>query len=139
MTIVAGWCLQSQWKVQRSLESGGVVVYRTIDSSPQGAYDWVMHGSRMIRADEIVQCFEAAHSLIQGTLEARRRDDDFQGRPHLDYLEPRLEWTQGMPASVGSGRCSALHKIHAVFHSEPVLLFLESMCRNVEFDFQLCR
>ena len=38
---------------------GGVVLHGTIDSSPQGPYDFVMHGARQLTLDAVVQCFRS--------------------------------------------------------------------------------
>eukprot|EP00974_Lingulodinium_polyedra_P016174 1567249-Lingulodinium_polyedra.AAC.1 len=35
-----------------------------MDSSPQGSWDWLLHGCTMVHAQELAGCFEDAHALI---------------------------------------------------------------------------
>lgn len=113
LSLVIGRCVQQQHTVEEGLASGGWVVYRTVDASPQGGYDWVFHGSRILRADEITESFRLAQSLA-----LHRGNENFDQAPVVEKLEARIRWCQGMPVAVGSGRCTMVHKAHAVVHSE---------------------
>ena len=75
----------------------------------------MMHGSRTIRADEIVTCFRKRTALVRGLHGVAAAGFDEQAL--LRYLSERIRWEQGMPAAVGSGRASVLHKLRALCHS----------------------
>lgn len=115
LTVAIAFFLHRQRVLQSFLDQGECVVYRTVDSSPQGGFDWVMAGCRVLSAGTIRQCYQDAMTAI------RMRDvPDAQEQQHdiLSKLEPILRLHQSAPVAVGSGRCSMLHKLHAVAHSE---------------------
>ena len=109
---VMAYCYWFAQTIKETLLVTTYIVYRTVDASPQGGYDWVMHGWRAIRADRIIALFRLAHTLIRGA-----SDEEFDQEQVIGELEPDLRMVQGTPCAVASGRCSLLHKIHALVHS----------------------
>ena len=124
--------LQQEHKI--GLDEGGYVIHRTVDSSPQGGHDWVLHGYRCIRADKIVKLFRLAHEFI-----LRADEPGYDSSAVTAIFEAHLRMVQGMPCAVASGRCSLLHKLHAIVHS--TRLYCPSWLATVAFMSQtyFCR
>jgi hypothetical protein len=119
LSVIVGCCVVAQAEVQSGLDDGGFVVYRTIDSSPQGGYDWVMQGARCIKASEIATLFWDAQLLIESArAEQEQQVPDEAEQDIVERIRLKLRWVQGIPTAVGSGRCSMLHKLHAAMHAE---------------------
>ena len=91
--------------------AGGVVVYRMVDSSPQGGWDWFLHGSRTIPMEELGGAFADAMVLLS----AMAADTDKSSA--AKRLAALLPFRQGPPTAVGSGRASLRRKAHALCHS----------------------
>ena len=79
-------------------QPGGVVTWRTVDSSPQYGWDWVLNGMRLISAGSLEEAFADANALCSPAL------DDEDAARLLQKLVPLVQWRQGVPAAVGSGR-----------------------------------
>jgi hypothetical protein len=91
---------------------GGVIRFSTIDSSPQGGWDWVMHGSRTLSLESCAKAFQLAQDLHQAGL-SDKQEADIQ-----EELSTLLALCQGVPTAVGSGKSSLRRKVHAVIHSQ---------------------
>ena len=113
LTLTLGfYAWQAELMEALLLRPGGTVSWRTVDSSPKGGYDWVLHGHRTIALADIADALESAHVLCASEApEATQRE-------HARKLEQWLQLTQGAPVGVGSGEGSARRKIHAVVHSQ---------------------
>ena len=107
------YCLLEQ-DIYADFIKEGCVRYSTVDSSPQGPFDFVMHGSRTIAIKDMVGAFRDAHRLFH------RGDLGLDGHD-LQTIAARLETllhlSQGVPTAVGSGHQSLRRKVHAVAHS----------------------
>ena len=113
LAAIVGICVCQQAETEAGLMGAGCIVYRTIDSSPQGGYDWVLQGARYIKVNDIVSLFHDAQTLIHHSGE-----EDFNEQEIILRLAEKLRWTQLIPTAIGSGRCSAVHKLHAAVHAE---------------------
>ena len=91
---------------------GGAVSWRTVDGSPKGGWDWVLHGKRSMASEDLLPAFDAARALCDSATEVG------VSRAHARFLEPLLRLVQGAPVGVGSGKASVRRKVHAVVHSE---------------------
>jgi len=98
-------------------DPGGVVTWRQVDSSPQGGWDWVIHGRRLIAGRDVVHAYKCALDLIN----IAHQDDKAslpRARECATYLDSAMRLEQGAPTAVGSGKGSLRRKIRAVYHSE---------------------
>ena len=110
LTIHMGYCLLEQDLTKRMLEVG-CVRFITVDTSPQGPFDWVMHGARTIRTDQLIEAMDWANSMADPAL------DDAQRTEIAGKLAPLVAMVQGVPTGLGSGRASVARKMHALAHS----------------------
>ena len=110
LTIHMGYCVLESEITTRLLQQG-CVRYLTVDSSPQGHIDWVMHGTRTITNDLLVPAFHAANRMATTSLDEEER------KRIAKELAPMLQWVTGVPTGVGSGRQSVGRKAHALVHS----------------------
>ena len=96
LTAHMGFCL---WEQQRhgELLKNGCVRYGTVDSSPQGPQDWVLHGARSIELKDVVGAMITANKLCDETTTAEEKT------VLVAKLEPLLVISQGVPTAVGSG------------------------------------
>ena len=97
--------------------SGGVTRWGTLDSSPQGSFDWLLTGASTMCSCDLSACYRDANRLIalgQGPISDEACDE--QKIIHL-RLSPLLQIVQGVPTAVGSGRASVKYKIHSMCHS----------------------
>ena len=114
LSIHIAYCITQRRCHEKLLGSpGGALIYSTVDSSPQGGWDWVMHGHRAIAAEDLVACFRTATTMINGGADA---DEAFLARA-LPGLRDKLKLVQGSPTAVGSGKSSLRRKAHALLHA----------------------
>jgi hypothetical protein len=123
LTLHIGFC---QWvaSVHHELLSAaeGVVRWSTVDSSPQGGWDWLLSGSAVLRVSDCVVCFRDAQELI--ALGRGQLDNDETRAAQtfiVDRLSPRLCLTQGVPTGLGSGRSKLRHKVQALLHATKLM------------------
>ena len=113
LTLHMALCSLQQELHEEMLQSpGGVVTWRTVDSSPQFGWDWVLCGVRMVRAVDLQQAFFDANALCSDDV-----PDEEKARI-MANLAPMIQWRQGVPAAVGSGRSSLRRKVHAIAHAQ---------------------
>ena len=105
-----GFCLWEQGR-HGALVRDGCVRYGTVDSSPQGPQDWVLHGARTIAVKDLVDAMVMADKLCEPTTTSEEKS------VIVAKLEPLLAVSQGVPTAVGSGRQALHNKVHAVAHS----------------------
>ena len=101
--------------VNAAMMTEPVVAWRTMDGSPQGGYDLIITGCTVMRASELIDALKIAWALCATDGEEISSEDE---KAYVAQLSPLLRITQGVPASVGSGRSSMRHKMHATCHSE---------------------
>ena len=63
LTIHLGWCLVRKASNLQLTEAAQVSVYLTIDSSPQGGYDWLEHSITIIPETEVVDLLRAVNPI----------------------------------------------------------------------------
>jgi hypothetical protein len=97
--------------------AGGAVRWGTVDSSPQGRYDWVAAGFVTIAASDIVSLLFDANTLIRQCKAGHDLINDPAHNAILKRLTNALRWVQSAPAGVGSGRCSLAAKVHSIVHA----------------------
>lgn len=118
LTLHVGFCRYQAQVLSRMLqEPSGVVRWGSIDSSPQGRYDWVSGGFATMLVADLAPRLREAHRLIH---ESRRQHDSGPGDAQcglLKSLRDALQFTQLSPVGVGSGRACRAAKAHAVMHS----------------------
>ena len=90
---------------------GGAIVFSTVDSSPQGGWDWVMSGHRALSAEDVVACFRCATVILN-----RTADEETLAEASAT-LKQKLRIVQGSPTAVGSGKSSLRRKVHALLHA----------------------
>jgi len=112
LTLHMSFCSWQAEMHDTMLATGGVTVWRTIDSSAQGGWDWVLHGSRKIHVRDLPDALDDAHEVIRGGL------DDNVLRAKVARLAKHLKMTQGVPTACGSGRAGLRRKAHCLMHSE---------------------
>jgi len=92
---------------------GGCVSWRTVDSSPQGGWDWVFHGGREVAVADLARAYELSLELNEVAV-----TDPERGRQAHSDLAVMMKDFQGAPAAVGSGKAGAMRKLQAVSHSQ---------------------
>ena len=113
LTLTAAfYSLQARISEELFTAPGACVHWRTVDSSPQGGHDWVLHGARAMATSELEPALDAAHELCGPNVGGHRQ------RELVAYLEPLLHLQQGAPVAVGSGQASVRRKVHALVHSQ---------------------
>jgi hypothetical protein len=112
LTLHMAFCLAQQKQMVAFEEGSGFVAWRTVDGSPQGGFDWVLHGARKIQVKDLVLCFRDAQRLHDVSLLPQ------QQKELISKLAPHMCLEQGVPTAVGSGKMSVKRKLHAVTHSE---------------------
>ena len=96
LTLFMATCLLEQ-EVHAEVIKDDFVRYATVDSSPQGPYDFVMSGARAISARSLLEAARGADRLHDASL-----DED--EKKEIGFLEVTLNLLQAAPAAVGSGR-----------------------------------
>ncbi len=90
LTLHQGFC-RYLGQVQRRMLSnrGGIARWATLDSSPQGGYDWLLSGSTVMKAADLIACFRMANELIElgGGLESER--SQARQRAITEVLHPK--------------------------------------------------
>lgn len=110
LTVHMAYCMYEQQLYDNFLQRG-CVRFCTVDSSPQGPFDFVMHGSRTVAKADLVPAMRDANRLCRpGVPEGERRII-------AQRLSDLLHLSQGVPTAVGSGRQSLRRKVHAVAHA----------------------
>jgi len=111
LTCHIGFCCWEQSLSSDMVLRGDFVRYGTVDSSPQGPYDFVLHGARTL----------SGNSVLQAARDSERLHDDSLPEDEKKLIAERLRsallLTQGAPCAVGAGRQSLARKVHAVVHS----------------------
>ena len=112
LTLHMGYCMWQRQLNEALLSKGPCISYRTVDSSPQGGWDWVLHGGRVLPTAALGQALADFHALC-----------DTRGQPEgqqeiVDRLAPLLVMHAGPPTAVGSGKGSLSRKVRAVLHSQ---------------------
>jgi hypothetical protein len=93
------------------VKRGDFVRYGTVDSSPQGPYDFVLHGARTLSGTAVLQAARDSDRLHDDSL------TEDEKKLITERLRSALLLTQGAPCAVGAGRQSLARKVHAVVHS----------------------
>ena len=112
LTLHLGWVLVQREEFDALFASeGGAATYLTMDSSPQGNFDWLQHSCQTIRDDDLLK-------VLDMSLRIQESDEiDIDHASDLEFLAGVLIWRVGVPTGIGSGRASALHKMHAFLHA----------------------
>jgi hypothetical protein len=100
-----------QGKLGNLLNRTSTVVYITLDSSPQGGYDWLQSSFTLLEESVLLTAFDAATELCN-----RAQSIDCQESVICESSKA-LKWEPGVPVAIGSGRASVAHKLHAFIHS----------------------
>ena len=105
------------------LASGSIVRWATMDGSPQGGWDWLMHGGITMTEAQCRESFDDALCYIRLSrrlfdVEELSSGDRYRLQTLRDQLARVLIMILGMPAAVGSGRSGVRNKLHAAVHSE---------------------
>ena len=141
LNFVMAWC-----QLRRDSQlSEKVVRWCSIDCSPQGGVDWILHGFREMSLNALVPTYQQALqlvSLVQSEASSEPsadRGDDHDSdssaasdcdvdceliRQQLNLqksLRSKLQWHLNLPAGVGSGRADVRYKAHALLHSERLM------------------
>ena len=92
------------------VKQGDFVRYGTVDSSPQGAFDFVLHGARTLSGTAVLQAARDSERLHANSLP--------EGEKKLiaERLRSALVLTQGAHCAEGAGRQSLARKVHAMTH-----------------------
>ena len=105
------------------LDGEGFCRWGTLDSSPQGAWDWLLAGSTLVAGSRLPECFRDANALIALGLAAAEVETEVgdesvsQQSAIAARLASHLSLMQGTPTAVGAGRASLEYKVHALAHS----------------------
>ena len=89
----------------------GIVSWATMDSSPQGGYDWVLCGITTLSLRDAQRAFDISLELCTPAL------DNDEAASKVADLQSMLHLRQGVPTAVGSGRATIRHKTHAFLHA----------------------
>ena len=112
LSVHIGVCKWQQNVHEDMLQGDGVFRWATVDSSPQGGWEWVLHAATTMRISDAVAALRTA------TMLATSDDVDTpECAAALKRLRSVLCLHQGVPTVVGSGYASLSHKVHAVCHS----------------------
>ena len=95
------------------LDESGFCRWGTLDSSPQGSWDWLLAGATLARMSSIESCFEDSNKLIC----LGKRHNAAEQTQLAQRLASHLTIVQGTPTAVGTGRSDLVHKVHALCHS----------------------
>ena len=90
--------------------TGGMVSWRSMDLSPQGGVEWVLHGASAVRHGDLDR------ALLLSLHIANHTDDEAE-MAAMQELQALLQLRQAVPTGVGSGRKDLVHKIHGMIHS----------------------
>lgn len=63
LTIHMAYCLVAQRRAADMMATGGIVVWGTMDSSPQGGHNWLMCGFSAMRCVDLPDSLRKAHRL----------------------------------------------------------------------------
>ena len=99
------------------LDESGFCRWGTLDSSPQGSWDWLLAGATLARMAVVESCYEDANQLI---VLGKQQDSKFTADEQTAVahrLARHLSIVQGTPTAVGAGRSGLIHKVHALAHS----------------------
>jgi hypothetical protein len=114
LTVHLGWCVMKQAQHSKLLQdASGVVVYMTVDSSPQAGRDWLQSSMTVLPVSSLLEAFDLAVALCVPPPGQQQQDE----LSIMADLERMLRWEPGVPVAIGSGRASAAHKLHALIHS----------------------
>ena len=86
MSLHLCWCCVERDRNERMLLSpGGICVWRTVDSSPQHGYDWLLNGYRIVEVSQLQEAWGAAQCLCdaaasQSAKEAGSREGNGIGK-----------------------------------------------------------
>lgn len=116
LTMHLAYCCWAQAVLDEMLQSGGVVRFGTVDTSPQGSHDWLMAGFCTMKKADLSNSFLLANRLHNASGEGE--DADVAGcADAIKTLAARLELVPAMPTVVGSGRASLAAKLHCLTHA----------------------
>eukprot|EP00969_Alexandrium_andersonii_P271785 12012787-Alexandrium_andersonii.AAC.1 len=102
-----------EWNEHLLEDASGLVVWQTADSSPQGAFDWMMRAGAAAKMSSVVALFDAAQRLLRPGAAVSSTEE----RALLAELRDCILFSPGAPCGLGSGRASAWHRMHALVHS----------------------
>ena len=107
LSLHMGFCRMLQ-NISEVLVSskGGLASWRSLDLSPEGGIEWVLHGSSSIRQSLLSRAYDMAQALHQ------HLEDEAENARELSNL---LALQAGVPVGVGSGRKSLKYKIMAQY------------------------
>ena len=111
VTLHIGLALHQQQRNAEADAAGGQFHWATMDSSPVGHFEWLLHGFQSIKKHDLAHAFYLANRCWQGHVSADEESACLRELRSLCVLE------QQAPGALGSGRCSLRHKMHVVSHS----------------------
>ncbi|CAE7765568.1 unnamed protein product [Symbiodinium sp. CCMP2592] len=125
LTVHIGLCrwVQDREVFEVYMDKQGFCRWATLDSSPQGAWDWMLSGSTAVGLSKLRVCFEKANELIRlgnQTCSDQEATETNVCQQHLAATKELAQYLcmhQLTPTALGSGRSSLVHKVHAVAHS----------------------
>eukprot|EP00439_Symbiodinium_sp_Y106_P061743 s3556_g9.t1 len=124
LTVHIGLCrwVQDRDVFEVYMDKQGFCRWATLDSSPQGAWDWMLSGSTAVGLSKLQVCFHKANALIRlgnQTCSDETATETNLCQQHLvaKELAQHLCMRQLTPTALGSGRSSLVHKVHAIAHS----------------------
>ena len=109
-----GFCSWQQELHQSLLSNpeGHPIVWRMMDSSPQGGWDWLLHGARSLAPGALARAAADAHALCDPSTADEAKE------AAAERLAKVVSFTRGAPSAIGSGRGSLRRKLHALAHSQ---------------------
>jgi hypothetical protein len=114
------YCLMQQGLTASMLQMpGGVLVYGTMDASPQGGQDLMMIVFCTIQTSEVGVLYDAANALmVAGALQdPRSQEDQDRESDSLGLLTKALQLVPQLPTALGSGRANIIAKCHCLAHA----------------------
>ena len=112
LTLNMAFCALSHEVFEQMEGRGGsMVAWRTMDLSPGGGYEWLMHGVSLMLEADLPKAYALSERLLI------RLDPGDEKLIQLE-LSDFLGLQQGVPCAVGSGCSSMKYKMHACFHAE---------------------
>ena len=114
ITVHGAYCLWVREVVHNLMRGCHVTRWATVDSSPQGGYDWILWGHIVMRNDNLQDSLKLSHRLAQI---ASSDDHRLEEISIVATLADRLRRISGVPTAVASGRSGLRYKMKSMFHS----------------------
>lgn len=112
LTLNMAFCAVSHEVFEQMEGQGGsMVAWRTMDLSPGGGYEWLMHGVSLMLEADLPKAYALSDELL---IRLHPGDEKLIQLELSDFLGLQ----QGVPCAVGSGCSSMKYKMHAALHAE---------------------